>query len=274
MKRIFSIMGLALCAFTTSSAQHYINISGDDTINNKGTTLTVGTGGIKVNKPGVKKHKKFEVQVGMLDLGFNNIQDKTNYNSPEAQNFLHVNQDQKNSNLFSLREGKSVNVNIWPVLLKYNALKTHNQKITIATGVGLQIYDFRYNKPISFQSDPNPAIIMDSLSFSKNKLGMTYLSVPLMFNFKTRLADKLWLVYGVGVTGGYRISSWTKQISDERGKDKNHDSFNFQDFNACLTGEIGLDDYIRLYATYQVTNMYKNSLDQHPFAIGVRFLGI
>ena len=81
-------------------------------------------------------------------------------------------------------------------------------------------------------------------------------------------------MYGAGVTGGYRISSWTKQISSERGKVKNHDAFNFSDFNACLTGEIGIDGIFRIYASYQVTSLHESALDQRPFCIGLRFGGV
>jgi len=276
MKNI-AITLILLIAGAITYGQRTINLSNTDSgkSSGHGHSLSVGSGGIQITSDANKdKKKKFDVQIGMVDLGFNSLQDKTNYNAPDAQNYLQVNQDQKNSNLFSLRGGKSINVNVYPVLLKYNALRTNNQKIIISTGVGIQSYDFRFNKPISYVNNVSPAIIMDTISFSKNKLGFYFLNVPLSVTFKTRLSEKLWGVYGFGITGGYRISSWTKQISDERGKDKNHDSFNFQDFNACVTGEIGLDGYIRLYASYQLTNLYKNALDQHPFSIGVRFLGI
>jgi hypothetical protein len=115
---------------------------------------------------------------------------------------------------------------------------------------------------------------MDTVVFSKNKISITYLSVPLMITAKTRMAKGLWLVYGVGVSGGFRINSLQKQISGERGKQKNHDQFNFSDFNACVSGEIGIDGYVRLFASYQLTNLYTNSLTQYPYSIGVRFIGI
>ncbi|XZF12738.1 outer membrane beta-barrel protein [Chitinophagaceae bacterium MMS25-I14] len=251
-----------------------------DTTHHKSNTLTIGNGGIKYSRYDTKdtathKEKAFDVQVGMLDIGFNSLQDNTNYNSAAAQHFLgQVSSDQRNGNLFNLRQGKSINVNIYPVMFKYRLLKTNGQKIYLSTGLGLQMYNFRFEKPISFINNTEPAVITDTVSFSKNKLGLTYLTMPLMLTFKTRITEKNWLVYGVGITGGYRLASWTKQKSAERGKDKNHDSFNFSDFNACITGEIGVQNILRLYASYQLTNMYKNSLDQHPFSIGIRFFGL
>lgn len=221
-----------------------------------------------------KEEKKFSVEIAMVDIGINSMHDKTDYTSAAAQNFLKVPASMQNENLFSMRTGKSINVNIVPVMGKWRVLKTDRQKIYLGLGVGLQMYNFRFNKNISYVNNSEPAVILDTVGFTKNKLGLTYLTIPLMATFKTKLAEKAWLVYGVGASAGYRIDSWTKQVSAERGKDKNHDAFNLNDFNACLTGEIGLDGYFRLFASYQVTALHSTGLDQHPFSIGIRFGGL
>jgi hypothetical protein len=165
-------------------------------------------------------------------------------------------------------------VNVYPILLKYRALKTDNQRIYFSAGLGLQMYNFRFNKPITYINETAPMVITDTLQFSKNKVGLTYLSAPLMLTLKTRLAKDIWAVYGAGITAGYRIASWTKQVSTELGKRHNHDQFNFNNFNSCITAELGLEGYFRLYASYQVTPLHEDILDQHPYCIGVRFLGI
>jgi len=168
-------------------------------------------------------------------------------------------------------------------MVKARLYKSAGQTITLASGIGLQLYNFRFTKPISYRADPTPGVVMDSISFSKNKLALNYLTVPLMINAKTKIAggkglgqnsSGYWLTYGIGISGGYLLNSWTKQISDERGKEKNHDPFNFRKTNLCVNGELGLDGYIRLYASYQLTSLHEGGLDQHPFSIGVRFLGI
>lgn len=243
------------------------------------TYFSIGSGGIKFGKEKTKlkdtTDKPFEIQIGMLDLGFNYLQDKTNYTDPAVQNYLQVNQQLKNENLFSLREGKSINVNIYPILVKYRLLNTKKQRIYVAVGAGLQVYNFRFNKPVTYTNETVPMVVTnDSLHFTKNKLTVTYLSLPFMVNFKTKLHANAWLVYGFGITAGYRISSYTKQISEEKSKQKNHDSFNLNNFNSCVTAEIGVDGILRLFASYQLTALHDNILDQHPYTIGVRFLGI
>jgi hypothetical protein len=259
------------------SEKHVLMVGKTDTSKKDGNYLSVGSQGIKVSSKrldSINETKKVRVHFLTLDLGINALHDQTNYSSPGAQQYLQVGADKKNGNLFSLRQGKSINVNIWPVLLDFRLLKSRNQKISLYTGAGLQLYNFKFNKDISYLNETSPMVIEDSIKFSKNKLAFAYVSIPLMLNFKTRLANKFWVTYGVGVIGGYCFDSWTKQISDERGKQKNHDQFNFQKFNLNLSGEIGINGYIRFYGTYQVTNMYQNALSQNPYCIGIRFFGI
>jgi hypothetical protein len=259
------------------SEKHVLMVGKTDTSKNDKSYLSLGSGGLKVSSKKIdsmNEARKVKVHFLMFDLGINALHDQTNYASPAAQQYLQVGADKKNSNLFSLRQGKSINVNIWPVLLDFRLLKSRNQKISLYTGAGLQLYNFKFNKDISYLNETSPMVIEDSVKFSKNKLAFAYVSVPLMLNFKTRLAGKFWVTYGVGVIGGYCFDSWTKQISDERGKQKNHDQFNFQKFNLNLSGEIGINGYVRFYGTYQVTNMYQNALSQNPYCIGIRFFGI
>ncbi len=269
-------MKLIYCLMAATMISLSANAQDGDKKEKKSTTITLGSDGIKVNDKKIeeKPEKKVDLSVGMVDIGINSIIDNTNYGSTEAKSFLQVPQSLQNENLFSMRTGKSWNVNVYPVMVKMRLHNGKKQRIYFSTGIGLQMYNFRYTKNISFRNETVPMVVMDTISFSKNKIGLTYLNIPLQFTFKTKLADKAWLVYGVGATGGYRIASWNKQVSPERGKQKNRDEFNFNDFNACVTGEIGLDNVFRLFASYQLTPLHSTALDQRPFTIGLRFGGI
>lgn len=241
---------------------------------NTKNSISLSTDGLRL-EAGKSKDKAINIDFLMLDLGINSIQDKTDYTSAAAKSFLQVPSEYQNENLFDLRTGKSWNVNIWPVIAKLRLANGDRQKVYLGTGVGLQIYNFRYNKQVTYNNDVTPIVYLDTINnFSKNKLTVTYLSVPLMLTFKTKMADKAWLVYGVGVTGGYRISSYMKQVSPQLGKQKNHDEFNLSDFNACVTAEVGIDEYFRLFASYQLTPLHETALAQRPFTIGLRFGGI
>jgi hypothetical protein len=214
-----------------------------------------------------------------MDLGVNFLQDNTNYNDAGVKSYLNVPASKQNADLFALNRNKSINVNLY-WLKSLRVLKTKGQRIYISSGLGLQLYNFRFKENITFTKNPS-SIIMDTLAFSKNKIGMDYLNVPLMITFKTRFyqnkanhkKDK-WLVYGAGITAGYSLSTWSKQISGEKGKIKVHDDFSFNPFNACLTAEIGVDGWLKFYGSYQLTNMYTNNMDQRPICIGIKLSGI
>jgi hypothetical protein len=244
------------------------------TISNKGITIVSNDStGKPLDTVKAEDKHRFTSSVAMVDLGMNMLMDNTNYTDPAVVAFLNVPTAMQNKSLFNLKPSKSINVNIYPWMIKCKALKTNGQRIYISSGIGLQLYNFRYEDQITYTRNPT-GIKMDTVSFTKNKLGLDYLNVPLMFTFKTRLAKKTWLVYGAGITEGFRISSWTKQISGERGKVKVHDAFGLADFNTCVSAEIGIEGVFRLYATYQLTSLYENGLDQHPLCIGLRFSGI
>ncbi len=274
MKITTCILALTLL-ITSATAQ-------EEKKDKKSVSIMLGPDGLKVddNTKKVTHDKAIDVTFAGVDLGINSLIDKTIYPNPvpfAGTGYLNIPGGSQNKNLFDLRTGKSINVNIWPVLAKVKLLKTNNQKIYLSTGVGLQIYNFRYSNPLEYVNNPIPSIGWDSFTtYKKNKLTVEYLSVPLNLTFKTRMVNKLWLVYGVGITGGYRVNSYTKQVSDTYGKQKDHGNFGLGNFNSTVTAEFGLDNYFRLYASYQLTNMYDVGayLEQHPFCIGIRLGGI
>lgn len=240
--------------------------------------VTIGTNGIEVKRKKTvtitsdsvqkKPDPRLKIQWGMVDLGFNRLDDKT----PAANIPANMN----HNDVFKLREGKSVNVNVWIVNGRLRLSETRRQKWYMTSGLGLQMYNFRFENPYQYtKSSPEYPTLIDSTrqSFQKNKLGFTYASIPLGLLGKTRIGDK-WLVYGGGVMGGLRLASWTKLKTDRYGKEKDHDAFDFRNFNAGVYAEVGVDDIIRLYGTYQLTPLQKSGVEQYPFAIGVRFLGL
>lgn len=275
----FAIIALL---FATGTANAQVEVKKDTTSRKERKEVSISNHGIHIGKhvdSAKKANRKSESTIG-LELGINMIQDNTNYSDPSVINYLAgVPASKRNSSLFNQNGGlKPMNVNI-SYQRSFRLLKTKGQKINVTTGLGMQIYNFRYDNNITYTKDPY-TIISDTVKFSKNKLGVNYLNIPLSFTFKTKLHSSVdgkkstWLVYGFGVSGGYNISAWTKQKSDERGKVKKHGDFEINPFNACATAEFGIDDVIRLYGSYQLTSLYTNGLDQHPVCFGVKLIGI
>ena len=229
---------------------------------------------------GKKKRKNLTTNWGIVDLGFANYSDKTNY--ANAGSFL-VNRPgypALDKNDFRLNAGKSINVNIWFFMQRLNLVKHH---VHLKYGLGLELNNYRYKSeskisykegglvPYTVNTQTNaPFIFRDSISFSKNKLAADYLTVPIMLNFVTN-ADERKNRFGlsVGVSAGYLYSQRNKQVSNDRGKLKNKGDYDLERFKFSYITELTLGP-VTLYGSYSPKSMYEKSLDVKPFNIGFR----
>lgn len=240
----------------------------------KRVTVTVG------NHRKQKQNNNISTSSLIVDLGFANWIDKTNYSSATSNGFI-VNKPGSSDlveNDFRLKTVKSVNVNIWFFMQRLNLVK-HYVNLKYGLGVELNNYRFKSNVSLnegganpynSFQNIPHPFVFRDSISFSKNKLAADYVTVPLMLNFRTNkeYSDK-GISLSAGVSAGYLYSSRNKQISGERGKHKNRGDYDLDKWKFSYIGELGLGP-VRLYGSYSPKSIFRNSLDFRPYNIGIR----
>lgn len=211
---------------------------------------------------GPKKLKPITTNWWIFDLGFANLVDNTIQNSTVST--LPKSTDLKLNNV------KSSNVNIWIVQQKLNLYKHY---WNLKYGVGIEMYNFRFENPISFSNTPGNYTYFDVVDFKKNKLFVEYLTVPVLLNYHSNPQNRKSFYASIGMSAGYLIQSHTKQISDERGKKKVNGNFNLNNFKLATIGELGIGS-IRLYGSYSRTNMFDEKLtnfDMNPFAIGLRF---
>lgn len=208
----------------------------------------------------------------IFDLGFTNFRDQTDYNYAQAGSYFKVLRpaDGKvDENSFKLNTGKSSNVNIWIFMQKLNVAK---HVLNLKYGLGLEMYNFRYDSRLSYRKDPVPYVYNDSISFSKNKLYVGYLTVPFMININPTPNKRRAFNISAGLSAGYMLGNRNKQISAERGKQKNSGDFNLEPWRLAAVGELGLGP-IRLYGSYSLNRLHKAStrLEQFPYAVGIRF---
>ena len=219
-----------------------------------------------------RKRSNISTNWWIMDLGFANMRENTNFTSAQAGSYFKtlrpasgpVNQDS-----YKLNTGKSSNVNIWFFMQKLNLIK---HVVNLKYGLGLEMYNFRYDTRLSFRTDPQPYAFNDSISFSKNKLYVEYLTVPIMLNFNTTPDSHRGFSFSAGVSAGYLTNSRNKQISGERGKQKYKGDFNFEPFRVAAIGELGLGP-IRLYGSYSLNRLQKDvtRVEQYPYTVGIRF---
>jgi hypothetical protein len=213
-----------------------------------------------------RKKSNISTNWWIMDLGFTNFRDQTNYSYAQAGSYF---KGPVNQNSYQLNTGKSSNVNIWLFMQKLNMYK---HVVNLKYGLGYEMYNFRYDSRLSYRKDPTAYAYNDSISFSKNKLYVSYITVPFMVNFNTSPDRRNGFNFSIGMSAGYLINSRNKQISGERGKQKVNGDFSFEPWRLATIGEIGLGP-IRLYGSYSLNKLQKDitRFEQYPYSVGIRF---
>ena len=227
---------------------------------------------IEISK-GPKKLKNTETNWWILDIGFANLVDKspTLYWLAANPNSLPFYPGPVMSpENFTLNNRKSTNVNLWVVTQKLNL---YQHKINLKYGLGVEMFNFRFNKSISFRENITNNVKYDDVSFTKNKLLVKYLTVPVQINFKPNPYMKKGFYASIGMSAGYLWNAKNKQISNERGKEKFRGNFNLNDWRFATIGELGVGS-VRLYGSFANSNLFNKNqsfIDMQPFAVGLRF---
>jgi hypothetical protein len=202
-----------------------------------------------------------------VDLGFTNMKDETVYGAADANAILRptANKPAPGAADLKLRTGKSVNVNVWVFMQKLNVIK---HVLNLKYGIGLELNNYRYKSPLSFKDGSPATIILDSVNFSKNKLAVDYVTVPMMLNINP--SGKGGFSISGGLSVGYRYSARNKQISDGRGKQREKGEFGLNPWKLAVIGDVGWSG-LRFYGSYSLTNLYEKGLNMTPYSVGLRF---
>ncbi len=237
---------------------------------NKKTTEVDAFLNLKVVRKPTKK-KNISTNWWIVDLGFANMRDNTNYSFAQAGSYFKQFRPQDGpvtKDSYRLNTGKSSNVNLWFFMQKLNISK---HVLNLKYGLGLEMYNFRYDTKLSYAKDPQPYVFNDSIGFTKNKLYAGYITVPLMLNVNTTPDKRNGFSFSAGISAGYLVGSRNKQISAERGKDKLKGDFNMEPIRLAAIGELGIGP-IRLYGSYSLNKLQKDitRMEQFPYTIGIR----
>ncbi len=285
MKRIFTLC-VTLCVFAGSFAQ--IDSTGkknppkDDTIHIGGITIIRKAGGKEReivhdreykmrSRRSAEKPANLTTNWWILDIGFSNYTDKTDYNSAAAQAYA----PGSNATWFKLKGGKSRNVNVWFFMQKLN-IASH--VLNLKYGLGLELNNYHYKYPIRYNAHPQPIadppiVALDATpnrSYEKDKLAADYLTVPMMLNVNFTPGREKGFGFSGGVSLGYLYSSRNKTITSDEGKRKAKDDFDLEKWKLSYIAELSLGP-VRFYGSYASKSMYKRGLDITPYNFGFRF---
>lgn len=198
---------------------------------------------------------------GIVDIGFTNYRDLTNYASAAAQQFA----PGGSKDWFKLNTGKSVNVNIWVFMQRLNLVK---HVVNLKYGLGIELNNYRYEDNIRFLTKPT-RVIMDTIRYSKNKLAEDFATVPVLLNFNFTPHRRNEFGFSAGASIGYRYSSRQKLKSVAFGKEKTFNDFDLFPWKISWIGELQLG-WLKLYGSYVTRSIFSRGLDQEPYTIGIR----
>jgi hypothetical protein len=213
-----------------------------------------------------KKKKSSNVSTNwwIVDIGFANLKDETNYAQAVASGFLDnsVGKDQ-----LDLKTGKSVNVNLWFFMQKLNMIK---HVVNLKYGLGLELNNYTFeDERVRFSRNPTRITLDPDLKdIKKNKLAADYVTVPFMVNFNLTPGRDKGFGFSAGVSAGLLYSARQK-IKDNNDKDKLHDDFDLEKWKLSYIGELNLGP-VRLYGSYAMNNMWEKGLDHTPYNVGIR----
>lgn len=273
MKRIFTLMTLLCLAAGTMAQTDSTKTPQNDTIR-IGNMVIIRKAGSKDKQiirdkeyrmRNRKSEKPSNVSTNwwILDLGFSNYTDKSNYTTAAFDGFVGsgINKDD-----LKLRAGKSRNVNLWFFMQKLNISK---HVLNLKYGLGLEMNNYHFdNDKIVFSK--NPTLITEgSTSFKKVKLAADYLTVPIMLNINFTPTRKKGFGLSAGISAGYLYSARYKtKVSGDINKVKS--DFDLEPFKISYIGELSLGP-VRLYGSYANRNMWEKGLNMTPYNFGFRF---
>ncbi len=235
------VSGLTLLAGSSASAQQ-------DSVKRKKFDINYGLGvtiGEKKDSTGRVDQSKGRFVGGVtltrIDIGFARLIDNGSFSLSSKNDFL------------DYKGGKTSTVSFDVLQLGYRF--NSNFKIYVAGGFDWTM--IRLKKDITIQRDaPDLSYVNEPIHFSKNRFSSSYVHIPLNFELRTqenRRGSRFYVVFGPEV--GFLLNGKVKQISDERGKQKFKDDYNFAPFRYGGTFRIGYNS-IALFAKYYANDMF------------------
>jgi len=200
----------------------------------------------------------------IVDFGFSNYNEQTNYSSSEAQSFAPGTSKES----LKIKTWKSRNMNIWLFMQRLNMIQ---HVVNLKYGFGLELNNYFYDD-VRVHLYRNPTIIkMDTAfaSLDKNKLAADYLTVPMMINFNFTPDRSRGFGVSFGVSAGFLYSARQK-VKNGGDVSKTHDDFDLREWKISYIGEILLGP-VKLYGSYATQSMWEKGLDQTPYTVGLRF---
>ncbi|MCK5838466.1 MAG: DUF2807 domain-containing protein, partial [Bacteroidales bacterium] len=240
--------------------------------------LVDNNGSVKFNKC---RKQKFNGHWGGFHLGVNGYVDKDwSTTIPDAETFGYL----------DLQYEKSIDVQLNFFEQNINLI---NNKFGLITGLGLTWNNYRYRKTDTYLVSDSSTIFgyfgkegvegnpgyppHPERNYDKSKMKVTYLTVPILFEYQTNRFQKTnsFHITG-GMVLGWRMWTKTKVLYKTSGtvKDKQWSDFHLTPFRFNAYAGIGWG-VINLYGTYSINTLFRDNRgpELYPFSIGITIVG-
>ena len=151
--------------------------------------------------------------------------------------------------------------------------------VRLTTGLGFQINNYKYinNTRLFNNPDSLSGIIDPSVNFSKTKLRISYITLPVLLQFNTSTQAKKAFHFSGGLLLSYHIGSKSKLIYVENGmksKEKVAGNYHINPFQYSLTARLGYGKNYALYGIYDLNPLFKNDKgpELYSYAVGISLL--
>ena len=189
---------------------------------------------------------------------------KMQFNLPDSLQYIRI----KNG-LKSL----TCNIN----LIQYN-FHIYKNYINLVTGLGLSLQSFGFQNKIKLDADSSfTYYFFDSLKiFTKNKLKVNYLSVPIFFEMNTSKKPSKSFHIAAGVLFYFKLNSKTKRNFQNEGynfKEIRKDEYNLNPFRFDVSVRLGYRRFT-VFTTYALNSIFQDGHGPqvYPFMLGLRIL--
>jgi hypothetical protein len=162
----------------------------------------------------------------------------------------------------------------WNVFQKN--IHIYRNNINLGTGVGFSWYHYNFRNPYTLTPDVEyQSATYDSvIKYSRNRLGLTYVNVPLFLEFNTNNNDaKNSFHIAGGMEFGYNIfNNQLKQKYEMDGhkiKTKQKDDYNINPFRFDMIGRIGYGNFT-IFGKYSLSTLFEKGKGPavYPFTAG------
>ena len=172
---------------------------------------------------------------------------------------------------FKYRPGKTVNFGFDLLQAGYR----FSDHFRLFAAAGFDWTYIRLRNDIDFLENTTPLTWEQSpVDYSKNKLTATYLRIPLTFELRTRRYSGLGrLKFAFGPEAGFLLKGTQRFKSDELGRQKFKDDYNFTQFRYGAFARFGVGSF-GIYAKYYFNDLFENSPAQEglqTMAFGLMF---